>query len=274
MKLRLATAAIALPVLLLAVITGPIPVSILVGVAALVAGWELSCMERSHGMRGVRDVNPFVALWPAAIVSIAAARALGALDGSWWPELATVCAGMVLIPVWWMVRPNRAGGTAGRRIAVGLAAGYFGLVLAHAPALRAREAGLDWVLIALLTTFATDTGAYFIGRAFGTHRLAPRISPNKTWEGVFGGILGAVVIATVLVAILEPGAALWAGIPLGLLVAVVGTIGDLAESALKRITGVKDSGVLLPGHGGILDRLDSLAPNLAVVYWFSLWVAN
>jgi len=108
----------------------------------------------------------------------------------------------------------------------------------------------------LLLVVAADVGAYFAGRAFGKHKLAPRVSPGKTWEGVAGGLAGASLLAL--------AGALWFELPLPrfvllcVLVVMISVVGDLAESLFKRHAGVKDSGSILPGHGGILDRIDSL----------------
>jgi len=267
---RVITAAVALPIVLLAVFGGTIAVSCLAGAAAVVAGWELAGMARG----GARRLPNFpLAAWPAAVVAMAATRATGASVDAWWPTAAAVGAGAVLAAGWFAVA--RTGSPAGwRAILLIIAAAYFGPLLAHAPLLRSLDSGLDWVLIALLTTFAVDTAAFFTGRSFGRRRLAPRISPGKTWEGAVGGVAGGAAAGIALFAIVDPGPVLWSGAVLGLAVAAAGTAGDLAESALKRAIGLKDSGTLLPGHGGILDRLDSLAPNLAVVYWFAVWTAT
>jgi phosphatidate cytidylyltransferase len=147
--------------------------------------------------------------------------------------------------------------------------------------LRGLEDGRNWVYLAMLTTFANDTGAYFIGRARGKHKLAPAISPAKTWEGAIGGlvsaILAAIVIATVLELIsVKVGTPFvfryWQIILLGFLVSLFAQLGDLVESLLKRNMGVKESGNLLPGHGGILDRFDSLMFVGAVIYYYAVWV--
>jgi phosphatidate cytidylyltransferase len=148
--------------------------------------------------------------------------------------------------------------------------------------LRGLEDGRNWVYLAMLTTFANDTGAYFIGRARGKRKLAPTISPSKTWEGAVGGLICAILAATVIAMIIrlisvELGApfafAYWQVITLGFLVGLFAQLGDLVESLLKRNMGVKESGNLLPGHGGVLDRFDSLIFVGAVVYYYVLWVA-
>jgi len=133
--------------------------------------------------------------------------------------------------------------------------------------------GRNWVFLALFATFGSDTAAFFAGRALGRHKLSPHISPQKTWEGAIAGLLGAIVISllftipTPLSLPLSYGQA----ILLGLLVSIFGQLGDLAESLLKRSMGVKDSGRLVPGHGGFLDRMDSIVFASIVVYYYVVW---
>jgi len=132
--------------------------------------------------------------------------------------------------------------------------------------------GPRWVLTAIGTTFANDTGAYFAGRAFGRHKLYPAISPGKTVEGWFGGLAGAVgalfLFRATFFAALTPADCLFVAIP----AAFLGPTGDLVESMLKRSGGVKDSGHLIPGHGGLLDRLDALLFVSAWVYAYALYL--
>ena len=151
---------------------------------------------------------------------------------------------------------------------------YAGWLLGHLVALRGLEDGRNWVFFALFITFASDTAAFFVGRALGRHKLAPAISPGKTWEGAIGGVLGAIIVSlfftlnTTFVLPLSWGQA----VILGLLVSIFGQLGDLTESLFKRYTGVKDSGSVLPGHGGFLDRMDSVVFAGAVVYYYVVWV--
>ena len=148
-----------------------------------------------------------------------------------------------------------------------------GLLLSYLVALR-LEAGRDWVLLALLATFGSDTAAYFIGKAFGKHHLAPRISPAKTWEGAIAGLFGAVIICLLftLPTPLQLPISYGEAILLGVLVSIFGQIGDLVESMLKRNAGVKESGSLIPGHGGLLDRMDSVVFVGVVVYLYYIYV--
>ena len=148
---------------------------------------------------------------------------------------------------------------------------YVVLPFAALIALRFDNAGLQWAALAFLVTFATDTSAYAVGRAVGRRKLAPSVSPGKTWEGAVGGLVGAAAAAVALVALLDgiddriiPAAVL------GLGTGVVAQAGDLLESKVKRMADAKDSGRLIPGHGGLFDRLDSLIPVFLLVYLASL----
>lgn len=151
---------------------------------------------------------------------------------------------------------------------------YIGWLLSYLVALKGLADGRNWVFLALFTTFASDTIAFFTGRAWGRHRLAPNISPKKNWEGAIGGVIGAIIVS--LVFILPTPLRLpmnWGqAILLGLLASIFGQLGDLVESLFKRNMGVKDSGSLLPGHGGVLDRIDSVVFTGIVVYYYAIWV--
>lgn len=132
-----------------------------------------------------------------------------------------------------------------------------------------QEGGLVFILYSLFMIWATDSGAYFIGKALGKRKLWPEISPNKTVEGSIGGVLCAVIVAVLFVLFTDIHVSL-IGITVAL--SVFGQIGDLVESAFKRHFNVKDSGTILPGHGGILDRFDSLLFVWPLLHFFHLWV--
>ena len=149
-------------------------------------------------------------------------------------------------------------------------AAYVVLPFAALIALRSDDAGLQWAALAFLLAFATDTSAYAVGRAVGRRKLAPSVSPGKTWEGAIGGLVGAAAAAVALVALLDGiETLLLPAVGLGLGVGVVAQAGDLLESKVKRLADAKDSGRLIPGHGGLLDRLDSLLPVFPLVYYAS-----
>lgn len=152
------------------------------------------------------------------------------------------------------------------------AVAYAGVLGAHWLLLRAEPEGQRWLIVLLGVTIATDTGAYAIGRSLGRHPLAPRLSPGKTREGAAGGFLaGAAAGAALPLALgIEAGAALIAAI--AVLLPIAAQAGDLVESALKRRIGVKDSSGLLPGHGGLLDRMDSQLLAGPLLYWMLQWL--
>lgn len=149
---------------------------------------------------------------------------------------------------------------------------YVGILFSHLVSLRGLDHGRAWLFLAIFATFGSDTSAYFVGKIFGKHKLAPHISPMKTWEGAIGGLLGAVIVSLFFLlptpVQLSSYLTWWQAIILGILVSIFGQLGDLMESLLKRNTGVKDSGTLFPGHGGMLDRTDSIIfAVIAVYYW-------
>jgi CDP-diglyceride synthetase len=143
---------------------------------------------------------------------------------------------------------------------------------AHFIVLRAATRGLAWTLLACLITWGTDTGAFFAGRRFGSHGFFRRVSPKKTVEGAVGGTLTGIVVAVVVVALTGLPVPVFSALLLGASVSVAAQAGDLVESLLKREAGVKDSGTIIPGHGGVLDRIDSLLFAVAMTYYWGLMV--
>ena len=149
---------------------------------------------------------------------------------------------------------------------------YVGLLGAHLVLLRELSQGMDLVYLAMIGTFAVDTFAYAVGRAIGRRKLAPHISPSKTVEGTLGGLAGGFGMVVLLNYFL--GLRLEAALilPLAALLPLAAVLGDLVESMLKRGMEVKDAGNVIPGHGGMLDRLDSLLFTFPVVYYYVIWV--
>ena len=133
-------------------------------------------------------------------------------------------------------------------------------------AIGLRQINPHWLMIALLVSWAGDTAALYVGRAFGKHKLAPRVSPGKTWEGSAGSVAGAVIAAGVYAHFLLPDEPVAWVLALGAVANIAGQFGDLCESAFKRGADMKDSGSMLPGHGGWLDRIDSTLFTVPVVY--------
>ncbi|MBY0249229.1 MAG: phosphatidate cytidylyltransferase [Nitrospiraceae bacterium] len=149
---------------------------------------------------------------------------------------------------------------------------YVGFTLSTIVSTRALPAGELFVLFVAIVTWAADTGAYYAGTLWGKHLLAPSVSPKKTIEGVGGGLILAVGAALAACAWFVPQLSLVDALILGLLLTVAGLFGDLWESMIKRRVGVKDSGSILPGHGGMLDRLDSLLFTAPTFYYYVIWV--
>lgn len=188
------------------------------------------------------------------------------------PGLALV----LLASLTWQLGHRRGAPTADWALAM---AGplYVGWCGAHVLRLRGLPEGAWWVLTALPAVWLADSGAYLIGRAWGRHKLAPTLSPGKTWEGYIGGVATGATLTAGL-------AALWglragplgpsplAGLGLGLLVSAIAPLGDLAVSMMKRQVGAKDTGALFPGHGGALDRVDSSLWAAVIGYYFVLWL--
>ena len=149
---------------------------------------------------------------------------------------------------------------------------YIGLFLSYIILTRDLAQGSEWVLVMIIGVFSTDTFAFFAGKTFGKHKLAPTISPGKTMEGSLLGFLAAPITVMLASFILNLNLEIWQSIFLGILIGIFSQIGDLIESYLKRLSNVKDSGHLIPGHGGILDRIDSIVLNTMIVYYFAIWV--
>lgn len=152
-----------------------------------------------------------------------------------------------------------------------LSGGYIGFCSAHLALLRDAPAGLAWTTVAVGATWLADSAAYLAGHRWGRHRLAPALSPKKTWEGFWGGVVAATVGGLVF-GLLVPEVGAVKGTFLAFAAGMVGTLGDLAESLIKREAGAKDSGALIPGHGGVFDRIDSLLWAGVVVYYLARFV--
>lgn len=261
------------------------------GMAAAFAAMGVICVMELRAMLRRRSeavsIPIGIAIVVLTVVTVAAgwpAWVLGALAG------ATLIAPAVVL----MFRPSLEG-TLASWAATLFATVYIAVPLGHSVALRhiagttsgaggwltavenrlgfgSTALGLAWFLLALVTTWLTDTSAYLCGRAFGRRLMAPAISPKKTWEGFAGGIVGAILAAVIANWCFGVGMRPVVAALVGVVVALAATLGDLSESLLKRQTGVKDSGTLIPGHGGVLDRIDGLLFVFIVLYYVALVV--
>lgn len=154
---------------------------------------------------------------------------------------------------------------------------FIGGTLSHLILLRLLPAGQWYVLFLCTVVWVGDSAAMYVGKSLGRHKMAPAISPNKTWEGAVGGTVGGILTAIVSAKLWLPHLVLWQCVMLGLCLSVAAQMSDLGESTLKRYAGVKDSGGLIPGHGGILDRIDSMlfaAPTLVYALYVLLPVSS
>ncbi|UCC64541.1 MAG: phosphatidate cytidylyltransferase [Anaerolineae bacterium] len=230
-------------------------------IAGTLAGREFYQMMHQGGFKAA----------PAIGLSLIVLLLLDAHNPSWGIARPAIALTMILSFVWHLLQKDDAVPTANWALTVvgGL---YLGWFLGHFILLRARSDGLAWTIVAFLSTWVSDTGAYFVGLAIGRHKLWPRISPKKTWEGSIGGIIIG-VLGTALVAWLA-GLPVEHGVAIGALIPIITPFGDFAISMMKRQVDVKDSSSLIPGHGGMLDRLDSLLFSAVVVYYYTKWVVG
>jgi phosphatidate cytidylyltransferase len=270
---RVITAVVLIPIVLVLVFLGPRwqwLFTLAVAAVAALAGWEYMALSRRCGAN------------PPRIATMVALLALFAVDFEW-PDLTPALFGILglgLLVYCTFFKPVQE--TIADASASIFCLLYTGLTLIALPALREQANGSSLLAFLLFVVWAGDTAAYYAGRAWGRHKMAPSLSPGKTWEGAIASVAGSVVIAAVLVSLASvmqepsnsaiiswlervfPSAVLsypdeiWYWVGLAAVINVAGQVGDLAESALKRSAGVKDSGNLLPGHGGVLDRIDAL----------------
>jgi phosphatidate cytidylyltransferase len=254
---RIATASVLAAVLLVVVLwLPPVATVIVLTLLVLAGGWEWSAFLRlrSFPARGAY-VAVLATLLPTSwslTQTVQGRNSFLAIALAWW--LAALC---------WIV-------FAPRRVAPWSAAlaGALALVPAWLALVRLRldlPHGAQWVLFSLMLVWMADIGAYFFGRRFGRLRLAPDVSPGKTWEGVLGGVAASVVVAVLGSAWFN--LSLVTFLPLRLAAVSFSIVGDLTESLLKRFAGVKDSGTLFPGHGGVMDRMDSVTGAVPVLFF-------
>lgn len=219
-----------------------------------------------HDVPRIPSVFAAIAIVPAAFYWHA--------EGQWLVFLA----GVLLVVLWRLAEQLRPSTRAsGRRLLTDLAAGtfvqaYVVLLGSFAVLLTSEDGGEWWTFAFLIVVIACDTGAYASGLVWGKHPMAPRISPKKTWEGFLGSVTVAVVTSLFLAEFMI-GVEWWAGIVLGLVIVATATLGDLIESLIKRDLGIKDISTWLPGHGGFLDRIDSVLPSAAAAYVLYLLLA-
>jgi phosphatidate cytidylyltransferase len=252
LTVRVLTTAVAAPILIgLLWWPHPLPLWGLIFVATAVGLWEWSSITLAGRPLGERLTGIALGLGLAAAVYFGTGQAL----------LFTLAGVAIAGFLFYLFRYGELP-TAGARYGTSMAGAlYVGVLLTFLALLKRRPDGVhgEWVLLTLTLTWFGDTGAYFAGRALGRHKLYPAISPGKTVEGAVGGLLGSILaVALAKLFYLQGTLAWWDCVALAVPAGALGQMGDLCESMIKRAYGVKDSGVIIPGHGGILDRVDAL----------------
>jgi len=266
MRQRLISAAVLVPVVAIVFIAGQPWLSIAIALLSALAAYETAQLVRRAGL----PANPWLAVVapPIAVLAFEAAIGPGRVDWGWLLIAPAVALWVIATAVDGLRNSDARIGFktwAGTTIAglypslLGCAAGIASvrLTVEHSiDAFGVFDVGRLWLVVLVLTVWTLDSAAYVAGRYHGRGRFMNHISPNKTWSGAIGGTIAAVAVCTLLVALLYLRNPVL-GFVLGLVIAVSAQAGDLAESMLKRAAGAKDSGTLIPGHGGILDRVDS-----------------
>jgi len=240
----------------------------LIALILSLAAWEYVQLFRAGGLQ------PSPILVILGTLGLVLGRAVSGFDSAGWMVSLLVIAAMSFHLFAYERGRDQAGTDFGITLGGAL---YFGWIGAYLVALRQLPDGMWWILLVLPTVWFADSGAYFIGRSFGKHKLSPRLSPKKTWEGylggVFFGVLGGALLAYVLSFWAAPGSGITPinGAIMGLVLSIITPLGDLGESMIKRQVGKKDSGNLLPGHGGVFDRIDSWLWAGVLGYYLIIW---
>ena len=260
---RVLTAAVAAPVVVWLTWIGGLPFTLLILVAVGISLYEFLAMVEKSSPVCIATV------WILGI-----ALAWGSTT-TWFSHHAwmVLVLGVMIILLVYLFFPGSVVRGAAERAALSMLAVFYAAAL---PAclihLRMLRDGWAWVLLAMIITWGSDTAAYFSGRAFGKRKLYPLISPGKTWEGAAGGLLGSVLFSYMAWLTFFPEISIIHMLIISLLGGAVGQMGDLVESMIKRSVGVKDSGKLLPGHGGLLDRIDALIFAAPILLFYATYI--
>jgi phosphatidate cytidylyltransferase len=258
-------------------ITGVIAVPVLFGVIAYGGEEAFAALIVLAALLGMGEYNrmafgPDFTPEKAETLVIAFFILLAAYFANFPLLLAVLTFGVMTVLMLNLLRIRRQGLDMAHAGQVILGVLYIPLLMAHFILIRRTQSGVLWVFFILVLAFAGDIAAYYIGRRFGKRKLLPEVSPGKTVEGIFGLVAGSIAGCLLFKYLFFPSLPTFHAVLLGLVGSVAGQLGDLSESALKRAAGVKDSGMLLPGHGGILDRLDCLMFITPFVYYYQGYV--
>jgi phosphatidate cytidylyltransferase len=262
LRKRIITALILIPLFMAMVWFGNPWFTIGVAIISILAGWEFYRIARSLNVRPATYLGLFAIL----LLIICLYCPLDSI------RLIILAAATIASMIWAIFKKDKDKAFSDL---IWTLSGilYIGLLLSYWPDIMALDNGKWWVFWLIISVVACDVAAYFVGRTWGKHLMAPAISPKKTWEGAAGGLIASIIISILLGLLFGLTVPIWELMLLGILIGVIAQCGDLVESLLKRHAGVKDSGNLLPGHGGMLDRIDSymlLAPIIYYVIYFAL----
>ncbi|MDH5784983.1 MAG: phosphatidate cytidylyltransferase [Chromatiales bacterium] len=269
LKQRIITALILAPLVVWAILSlQNATLSMILGVVFTLGAWEWSRLvgiECHLGRIGYSAIFPVSFYFYYPLLS----------EGTWLQFLLTLAA------VWWALAllsvvtfPRSEGLWKSSALARAFAGPFVLIPSWGALTLLHSSYGPGYFILLMLIIWGADSGAYFAGRAFGKHKLAPHVSPGKSWEGVIGGLLTAVVIAVIATQWLDAVSGLTGFITLVVLTVFISVLGDLTESLFKRVMTIKDSGTILPGHGGVLDRIDSLTAAAPIFTLGLLWLSR
>jgi phosphatidate cytidylyltransferase len=271
---RSASTAVIVPVTFAAVWAGGPWLAALLAAAAAIGGYELAGLA---SRAGTRPIMPIAVAWSVGLVVATHVHVTGqSLAVTVLPVLiAGAAASLVAFPLGSMGGTGR-GMTGATRdyVATAGSALFAGGLLSFGLLLRGLSGGNEWAVAVVLIVAAADVGGYAVGLPYGRHKIATAISPAKSWEGAAGGLAAAIGISIAVVAVFDLPVSTLQAAGLGALLWAGALAGDFSESGLKRRAGVKDSGGLIPGHGGVFDRLDSIVLNLLLTYYFVLWVTS
>lgn len=262
LRQRVITAVIGLPLLLALIWFGNPWFFLAVAIIAILGSLEFYRITISHAMQPV--IYFAIAITVLLIIS------------PYYPNFITkpliLTLAIIISLIWHLFLPKKGGVFHNWAwIVAGIL--YLGWMLSYWSELRNLEHGREWTYWSMITIMISDTSAFFVGRAWGKHHLAPATSPKKTWEGAIGGAVASIIVSIVLGIVLSLPLTYWQLALSGCIISIVAQLGDLVESLLKRTRGVKDSGNLVPGHGGILDRIDSFIFVGALVYYLVIVIS-
>jgi phosphatidate cytidylyltransferase len=263
---RLIVVIFLVPLGVLAIAVGGWIFSLVITAILAAAAWEFWRIFKKGGY------SPSVTLLMGGVILVSISRAIFNLQYS-----DLVISVIVTVSLAWFVFAFEKGENQAA-VDFGITLGgifYLGWLGSYLISLRAQPDGTHWLLLTIAAISLADAGAYIFGRRFGTHKMCPRVSPHKTWEGYIGGIFFSALFTSLIAALWGqsvPGISWQDGLILALVMGILGPLGDLGESLFKRQFGIKDSSNLIPGHGGVMDRIDTWIWAAAICYYLINWL--